>query len=63
MEAQPEVRYVHTTLYSVRMPSGVSHRKSKIAKPRHIFSALTSERLEQIELVKNKSLRVLASED
>ena len=60
MEAQPEVRYVHTTLYliALRLPDTFRcvSRAVEMAKPRHIFSALTSERLDQIELVKNKSL-------
>ena len=48
VEAQPEVRYVHTTLYSVKITRylQVSHLQSKMAKPRHIFSALTSEKTE-----------------
>ena len=53
MEAQPEVRYLHTTLYSVKanryLQVYISHLQSKMAKPGHAFSALTFEIIEQMK--------------
>ena len=65
MEAQREIRYVHTTLYSVRLADtfwGVSCVVEN-GKTSTQFLAPTSERREQIKLVKNKSILVLAFED
>ena len=60
MEAQPEVRYVHTTLYSVKVTRylQVSHVLSKMTEPLYVFSALTSERLEQLKLEKNNGFEI-----